>query len=327
MNVEHLVQGNSSRSSGAKFVVDASFLDNYINTSSWLKQVRALDLLDVDKSLKMSHKKILEGILAKTGDKVVVKIADPLEDLKVEWDVYNTIAKCEPSIKGFINYFGFFTCKDTLARAIQDGLGDDGLCEGAGDTMQVLDMEYVNSQSMKRHDWSTESIDTLQSCIVQVVHSLLEAHLACGFVHGDMHLDNILLKKTKSGDNPFMRFVRCDVGVPKGNFEVSIVDLEHSKIGQKSPRKLFVDLKVLFSKCVTDLIRFVDIVPFQSCYRKVSGWIDDNQEDPMVVMELSDIIKNLTFVDRIYSSVGQEGGGAHSRDRIPRIAKKKKLSW
>lgn len=83
MNVSHLVPGDSpSRTSGAKFVIDGSFLKTYVNTSSWLREVRALDLIKEEKSLRMSHKKILQGILSNYNDKkVVVKIADNVEDL------------------------------------------------------------------------------------------------------------------------------------------------------------------------------------------------------------------------------------------------------
>lgn len=330
MNLSHLVPGDSpSRSSGAKFVIDGSFLGTYMNTSSWLKEVRALDLIAEEKSLRMSHKKILQGVLSRQDKKVVVKIADNSEDLKTEWDAYEALSKCDPPVPGFMDYFGFFRCKDTLARAIRDGIGDNGLCEGVGDTMQVLVMEHVDNQSMKRYDWTSQPIETLRSCLAQVICSLLEAHLACGFVHGDMHLDNILLKKHPNLQNDpsdaYVRYDRCDIGVPKGNLVVSIMDLELSKFGMPS-RKFFIDLKTLFSKCCTDLINYVRISPFENCYRKINRWIDEDHQDPLSALDLVKHIELLEFADYI-PRYENNGGGAQPRERKPRIGKKKRIGW
>ena len=176
-----------------------------------------------------------------------------------------------------------------------------------------------------RYDWTSEPIETLRSCLAQVICSVLEAHLACGFVHGDMHLDNILLKKRNDKDGAYVRYQRCKTGVPKGNLLTSIMDLELSKVGVSSPRKFFIDLKNLFSRCCTDLIDFVRISPFEDCYRKVNRWIQDDHENPLSALELIGHLERLEFAD--LPSHNKNGGGAQPRERKPRIGKKKRIGW
>lgn len=323
VQVTHLIQGDNSQTSGAKFVIDGSFLDDYLRaTSTWLKEVRALDLIDPVKSLRMPHKKILQGILSKQRDrKVVVKISDTQENLEnpLEWQAYNIIAVNK--VPGFVEYLGFFKCNDQLARVISDGLDNKGMCDGAGDSMQVLVMEYVANPSMKRYDWSKVPIDTLRSCVLQTIYTLLEAYLACQFVHGDMHLDNILLKQ---GSNSSITYDRCGVELISGSLEIALADLELSSV-RKPVRSFFADVRNLFFKLYSDLGWCVVEGPLNEAYRTVRSWIEDGNEDPMSVKELAILVNRVEFQKGIssksYDASDVKEGGGQPKHRLPRVSK------
>jgi serine/threonine protein kinase len=134
--------------------------------------------------------------------KVVIKIADTTDDLGVEWRAYEALTNIGrdgmPPVN-FLRYHGYFKCNDDLARVVERSLDkkDDVGGDGVGDTMQVLVMDYVDCESMKNFDWGAVTVEVLQSCILQVVYAMLDAYVACKFVHGDLHLDNILIQKNR----------------------------------------------------------------------------------------------------------------------------------
>ncbi len=160
--------------------------------------------------------------------------------------------------------------------------------------MQVLIIEYIDGPSMKRADWRSRDILTIQSCIVQAIATALEAFLACGFVHGDLHLDNVLLAPNASPAVDFVKFHRIGLGVRAGAFLTRTMDLELSKTGG-SVTAFFKDMRTFFNKAVSDLLWCVDVSPLQACYRRVDRWIDDGARDPRVVTDLIGIIDTLAF--------------------------------
>ena len=322
VKVTFLAEGDESRSSGAKFVVDGSFLtSSNPTTASWLQGVTALQLIDEGKSVRMNHKKLLEGVLVEGGSKVVIKIADSQEDIEHEWNTFRDVVH-KHRLPGFAQYMGFFRCNDALPRVLESGMGNKGLCDGSGDSMQVLVMEHVDNPSMKRFDWTTVDERTAQSCIMQVICTSLEAFLVCKFVHGDMHLDNILLEVTDEADvGKYLRYERAGMGIVAGGLRTKMMDLEFSKAGS-TIAKFFQDILNLFNKAVGDLMWCFDISPLQTCYRQTRAWIDADEQDPRVVLALADGLAELRRCAFAAKEPPERYGGRPSR-RAPRLHKRR----
>ena len=306
--VVFLESSEYAESSGAKFVVDGSFLlDSDPSTKGWLAGVRALQLIDPGKSLGMPNKKILEGFLKdRSADpdsrkRVVLKVADDSgnADLKVEWATYQTLAA--NGVPGIAEYLGFFTCKDTLTRVLEKGMNDEGICEGAGESLQVLVMEHVDNPSMKYVEWGEHSSLTLQSCLMQVICTLVEGYVRCGFTHGDMHLDNVLLERIDDADvGKFHRYETADMGIKAGAFRTMLMDLELSKTrewGGASPeasRLFFMDVRNFLNKAIYDLVWcLADLKPLSDAYAKVERWRESGEKNAKIILTLAVDIQRL----------------------------------
>jgi hypothetical protein len=300
-------------------------------TDGWLDSITQLKSIDRSKALEMSHKLILEGTLQKKR-KVVVKIADVEEDLEHEWSCSRKLA--DPRNVNFLKYFCFFRCNDRLPRIIEkaiDGRVGIGICQGKGDSMQVLLMEHVESGSMKRYDWSRHPIAALQDFIVQAVFALLNAHLSCGFSHGDFHIDNVLVAKTSRSHVTYDQLPGSPY-VETHGLLAKLMDFELSKFGMQ-PVSVFKDLQEFFGKSLNDLALFATVAPLQECSIRLRDWAEQSppcsQNDLCkAVLSLVPIIRKLEAVPRPAPPMNggakkkNEWDGPKKKPATPNIARK-----
>ena len=116
---------------------------------------------------------------------IVAKVGDATK-LKQEY------AECEKlfnaRIPNFIKYFCNFECNH--------GINANGsLCNGPGSSMGVLLMSNYAAGRFDKHRW--DSPEQVKSILKQVVCACYMAFKRCAFVHKDLHLGNILVKRTK----------------------------------------------------------------------------------------------------------------------------------
>jgi len=193
----------------------------------------------------MTHKKILEGILDKSTD-VVVKIADKSEDIQREYDMYSQLV--HHRIQGIVHYYCYFECNDDLRQS-------DTLCQGPGDSMRVLVMEYIRNKSFALHRWRSSSIEAIKSVIKQTLCISLDAYVKFGFVHGDLHCNNILLKRTESVSPLIFEFpeINHKISIDLHGFKAKLMDFEFSKT-QQPVQAFFKDLLLNLG---TSLLRYM----------------------------------------------------------------------
>ena len=345
-NVTLLQRGDltDSHSSGSKFVVDFSALaketataqetcdpitSGQPTTEGWLYGLTRLQSIDRCKSLGMNRKKLLEGIFKRR--KVVVKVAEVPEDLKREWTTYAMLRDSLASTANILEYICYFTCEDSVADVVKhkvvgesDAAGGH-LCDGDGSKMQVLVMEHVDGKSMKNFDWMSESTDAMIACMRQVIFTVLDAHLKCGFVHGDLHLDNVLVERTSLGKMQY-----GNTSVDTHGLFIKLMDFELSSFddtSDKHSRKFFDDVLEFFRKALHDLGSYVSTDPLYACYSKARAWSqaarsgDDTPEPSDAVMELDAEVLCL----RRYDAGGGGCGPARARSTmLPTIARRRR---
>lgn len=156
---------------------------NTPTTESWLKIVKLLklDITDYDKS------RILLGSLEKYGE-VVVKIGNTT-DIENEYKISKELSK----LKGFVKYICFFECNDNFRRIVSE----THLCDGPGSSMKVVIMPYFRLGSLASYKWDSNNIKQLHSCLKNAFLTIVFAFQIYGFLHGDFHAGNVLLKETK----------------------------------------------------------------------------------------------------------------------------------
>ena len=147
---------------------------------------------------------ILQSILTdksitQNNRNIVVKIGKVNRTIEKEFNIGKQLE--QEKLTGFINYICLFNCYDNTYDNIEEKNNNlKPLCTAKKEEENlktVLIMPYINEGSIKTFKWNKDKYNALKSVILQTIMSVFTAYQLCGFVHNDLHLDNILIKKTK----------------------------------------------------------------------------------------------------------------------------------
>ncbi len=110
----------------------------------------------------------------------------------------------------------------------------------------ILVMKEYNLGSIDNYIWNDNNFELLKNVIKQVVFSIIYAYNKNGFIHGDLHSGNILLKtKRNSAINYENKTLILN------DLEVVIMDFEKSKLEQKNKiNELIKNIDKLFSSII-----------------------------------------------------------------------------
>jgi hypothetical protein len=145
--------------------------------------------LAIKKLLVDDRYNVLLGTL-KNYKEVVVKFGSPNAIIK-EYEL-SKIAH-NHRIPNFIKFLCLFTCNDD-EEAIKH---QNFICNGPGNVLGIIVMPYYPEGNLDNYHWNRSNLSVLKNVLVQAVWSLLYAYEQFNFLHGDMHIGNILLRKTK----------------------------------------------------------------------------------------------------------------------------------
>lgn len=215
---------------------------------------------------------------------IVAKIGFSNKTLEKEFQIGNNLS----IIPGYINYICLFDCYDNS----YDNPNPTKICTAEkkdSNMKKVLLMPYINDGSLKTFKWSLEKFDILRSVVIQAIISAIVAYQKIGFIHGDFHLDNILLKKTKK---TFIEYeLETDKGlktikIPTNGYKIVIMDFENSWI---------------FKNRMDGLELF-----WSNLYNMISrlNWdLEDESKNKVDFLKLSDIISYIETNKRNKTSV------------------------
>jgi predicted unusual protein kinase regulating ubiquinone biosynthesis (AarF/ABC1/UbiB family) len=80
--------------------------------------------------------------------------------------------------------------------------------------------------SIAQHTWKIQDLQDLKNILIQATCALFSAFLDIGFVHLDLHLDNVLLRKTKKQE---MHYKCIDKKIKTKGFYPIIMDFGRAK--------------------------------------------------------------------------------------------------
>jgi len=135
--------------------------------------------------------------------RVVVKISKRKELLENDNNTSKKLA--ELKCVNFAKYFGFFSCKNN--------------------DNYFLFMEYYDFGSIL--NYIPKSLNEIISILNQVIASATLAFEHFGFIHGDLHPGNILLKKTKK-DFIKYKFTDKELKIKTNGIQIVILDFDKS---------------------------------------------------------------------------------------------------
>lgn len=208
------------------------------NTSKYYIKCDAIDTANRIEIVKLLQKqrdedsRVLLAYLDKNHSKVniVVKMGRENSTIRKEYSISQHLHKTNCS--GFIKFICIFECYDNNST--------DKICQGTEkDTKkEVLIMKYFNEGSVKNHAWSNSNFHILRSILIQTIYSLVVAYHNTGFIHNDLHLDNILIKRTTRTHNTY-QIDRRSIEIETNNYTCIIMDFENCFFTDKSSPLFF----------------------------------------------------------------------------------------
>lgn len=164
-------------------------------------------------------------LYVKKNKHIVIKIGPEGKTLHHEYRIGQLLY--EAKLPGFIKFICKFSCLDDNDSNKKNGIPITRVCQSTTDNPKnqkdVLIMPYIQEGSIKRAIWTEEKIPILKTLLVQCVVSICMAYMEIGFIHNDLHLDNVLYKRTKQ--------VEFYPGIPSNGYKIVIMDFEGCMTG------------------------------------------------------------------------------------------------
>ena len=184
---------------------------------------------------------ITDKSITQNNRNIVVKIGKINKTIEKEYKIGKKLEN--EKLTGFINYICLFNCYDNTYDKIEEKSKDiKELCTAKKEEENlktVLIMPYINEGSIRTFKWNKEKYDALKSVILQTIMSVFTAYQLCGFLHNDLHLDNILVKKTKKETfnykfkNEKDKNKDIEINIKADGYKIVIMDFESSMINVK----------------------------------------------------------------------------------------------
>ena len=203
-------------------------------------------------------------------------------------------------IPGFISYMCIFECLDDTHKQKKI---PTTICNSKdiSENHKVLLMPYIKDGSILKYEWKAEMFPILITTIQQVLMSSFVAFYKCGFIHGDFHLDNIMIKKTKKKEIIY-NWENSSISIPTNGYKIIILDFDSSWIGNEIKDKIetyWLNIYNMFSRIQTDLRTKNKEVVRMSNHNKMMMYIDTQIQKKGKIentFKLMDMISNAGFV-------------------------------
>ena len=211
MTIRKLERKLYKKHGGSKYFIDC-------NTS-------AADSITITDTIRNKYDiSILQAILTNgVKTNIVVKLGPENKTIRREYNISNALFRAE--IPGFIKFTCIFTCYDDThkkEKATKICVGKE-IDENSRD---VLLMPFFSEGSIKTHFWNMQNFHILKSVIMQAISSVFLAYHRIGFLHNDLHFDNILLKRTSK---PIL-FYSNELQIPTNGYSIAIMDFDSSML-------------------------------------------------------------------------------------------------
>ena len=282
------------------------------------------DTIDIKKIVKnKSDISILEALINTTKQKnivnnksnhknIVVKIGSTKRTIEKEYKIGKTLEA--QNIIGFIIYMCLFNCFDNTYYNIKEDI-QKPLCSAKHideNEKVVLIMPYIAEGSIKNFNWTLEKFDILKSVLLQSVMSLFLAYHKLGFLHNDIHLDNILIKKTKKQyiEYEYDTIMKHNgktndtnnIKIPTNGYKIVILDFDSSMINLDKDIGIefyWSNLENMLSRINTDLkTKSGDIINMVDLAKNILSFISKQKQSKghyFETLKLLDMINTSTI--------------------------------
>jgi serine/threonine protein kinase len=230
--VKHLQKKRiSQRGAGTKYYIDCSKYSENVDSVQLNTLIRNINHVAIVKAV------ITDDSISKKNKHIVVKIMRSSKSSEREFNIGQELF--EHKLLGFIKYICLFSCYDNTnednipIKATDPATKiDSKICQAEHtekNLKKVLVMPYIQRGSIENFIWNSENVHILKNILIQTVISLAVAYDTIGFLHGDLHLGNILFKETKMITVNYTSKNLGDTSIETRCYKVVIMDFEKSE--------------------------------------------------------------------------------------------------
>jgi len=201
----------------------------------------------------ISYYKLKEFLYTSKNEQSVVinALYDNNVDIVLKFGILNyiekeyNISKELYELPNFIRYFCIIECNDQIKNIInhKETISNYKMCHYGSNSVGILVMKHYKLGCIYNYDWNESNVNILKNVLHQVSFAIIYAYETKGFIHGDLHCGNILLKPKKDSVVKY-----GDKQLEINTLQVIIMDYEKSKINEKDKIHYVInDIKKLFS--------------------------------------------------------------------------------
>lgn len=289
MYLQYLQRNRYKRGGSVKYYIDCN---KYSENSD--------DIHIVDVLQEKNDVSVLQGVLSDnsiTQRNIVVKIDRTNKTNQKEYNIGEKLYK--NNVLGFIRYICLFPCYD-------DNKKTGKICNAEKIEKyhkDVLVMPYLSEGSLRNHRWNESNINSLKSLLIQVVMSSLQAYVQLRFIHNDLHLDNLLIQKTKKKEIEYTILDKT-YSVPVFGYKIVIADFGNSMIPVETAfqRYYWYDLLNVFTRINIDIPQHNHTKMIWNCEKIIAFCTHarDRNTDPIhAVVLLHDIFHSIFMFDTL----------------------------
>ena len=249
--------------------------------SDWIQDPFAMDV-NQERAIVQA---ILKDGLRRKNQKIVVKIGTN-EMLQKEYKIGEVIK----NIPGFIRFICTMKCKDNLRRYRGDKIATICSKNPSDPEMNLLIMPYYEIGSVRKYPWERHP-EQFRSALTQLFLSLYIAFIQEGFIHNDIHIDNILLSQTKKETIEYILPNGRHLNVPTHGIRIHIMDFEYAflPVDRQEVHALLND----YRRIIYD-IRFTTNLESPILYA-----LEERLFHTITLDKIEDIIEMINSIDKI----------------------------
>lgn len=263
----------------------------YINCDA-IYSANRIEIMNALQKQNDECSRVILAYLEKNHSKVnvVIKIGRDNDSIKKEYHISHHLH--ELNCSGFIQFICLFECcyNNYFDKKYQV------LTPEKNTKKEVLIMNHFNEGSIKTHDWGHCNFHILRSIIIQTIYYLIVAYHNAGFIHNDLHLDNILITPTTQTHNDY-QIDRHIIEIETNNYTCIIMDFENCFFTDKSS-------PIFFWKMIENIIARIGIeltnnkgdkIEASNIY-EVLGYIANNKNNNYLqAINIIPMIKQMKF--------------------------------
>lgn len=201
-------------------------------------------------------------VLSKHNKDVVVKYGVESK-IQIDYDASEKLASFQ--IPNTLKYYCLFECKErfeTIGRKKY-------VCELDGDTMvKYIVMPYYPEGDVNYYPWYRSTLPILKNILTQACFTVLYAFEQCRFLHNDLHLSNILIRKTKKKEIQY-----GNIPLPLNGYYALVMDFEKSTFDKGEYRDVYRTIHGILTR-VTQLERSDTMLSVK--IDRLNTWMSEN---------------------------------------------------